>query len=100
MNWLYFALWLSATLFFCCFTVAFYFYVTRDTDLYRRRVEERLQALIQERGAAVSKRDIQLLKEELLSGIPFLHRALIRFEAVNRLQELLRQAELKIVVNK
>jgi len=95
LNWLY----LFVTLSSISLVVALYFYVTRDTALYRRRVEERLKQLIQQRGTPASKREIQLLKEELLSGIPRIHRVLIRFEAVNQLQELLRQADLKIVVN-
>jgi len=56
--------------------------------------------LIEERGEPASRREIQLLKQELLSEIPFFHRVLLRFEVFNRLQELLRQADIgKITVN-
>ncbi|HZS04136.1 MAG TPA: type II secretion system F family protein [Blastocatellia bacterium] len=79
--------------------VALYFFITRDTDLYRQRVEMRLQELLAERGLTASQREMRLLKEELLSDIPLLHRLLLRFEIFNRLKELLRQADLKIVVN-
>src|SRR5262249_45466167 len=41
---------------------------------------------------------VQLIKEELLSTVPALHRILIRFEVFNRLQMILRQADLKISV--
>src|SRR5215467_577146 len=82
---------------FIFLTVAIYFFVSRDTDKYRRRVDERLKQLVQERGGA-SHREVQLLKEELLSSVPAFHRALIRFEVFNRLQALLRQADLKITV--
>ena len=77
--------------------VAFYFFVSRDTDQYRKRIDDRLKQLVQERGGA-SQREMQLLKEELLSTVPVFHRALIRFEIFNRLQETLRQADLKITV--
>jgi tight adherence protein B len=82
---------------FSLLTVAIYFFVSRDTDQYRRRVDERLKQLVQERGGA-SKREMQLLKEELLSSVPAFHRALIRFEIFTKLQAVLRQADLKITV--
>src|SRR5215470_15348381 len=92
------ALLLTLILFaFIFLTVAIYFFVSRDTDQYRRRVDERLKQLVQERGGA-SQREMQLLKEELLSSVPAFHRALIRFEVFNRLQAVLRQADLKITV--
>jgi tight adherence protein B len=78
-------------------TVAIYSYVSRDTDQYRRRIDERMKQLVQERGGA-SQREMQLLKEELLSTVPAMHRALIRFEVFNKLQAILRQADLKISV--
>ncbi len=80
-------------------TVAFYYFVSRDVERYRRRVEERLKQLLEGQEQAVSQREIKLLKQELLSEIPLFHRLLLRFEVFNRLQELLRQAELRIVVN-
>src|SRR5205085_5595393 len=52
-----------------------------------------------ERGG-VSRRELQLLKEELLSDIPVLHRTLIRFEIFTRLQNVLKQADVKILVNR
>lgn len=78
-------------------TFAIYSYVSRDTDQYRRRIDERMKQLVQERGGA-SQREMQLLKEELLSTVPAMHRALIRFEVFNKLQAILRQADLKISV--
>ena len=85
-------IFISLTLIFL--TLAIYFYVSRDLDRYHRRVEERLQKLIDERGpAVVSQRDIQELKQELLSDIPLFHQLLLRFEVFNQLQATLRQAE-------
>lgn len=78
-------------------TVAIYFFVSRDTDKYRRRIDERLKHLVQERGGA-SQREVQLLKEELLSTVPSMHRMLIRFEIFNKLQAVLRQADMKVSV--
>ena len=83
-----------ASLTFIFLTLAVYFYVSRDLERYHRRVEERLQKLIDERGpAVVSQRDIQELKQELLSDIPVFHQLLLRFEVFNRLQAILRQAD-------
>src|SRR5215471_17414537 len=82
---------------FALLTVAIYFFVSRDTDQYRRRVDERLKQLVQERGGA-SQREMQLIKEELLSNVPAFHRTLIRFEVFNKLQAALRQSDLKISV--
>jgi tight adherence protein B len=74
--------------------LAFYFYVSRDLELYRRSVDKRLQQLLEERGPAVaSRRDIELLKQNLLSEIPTFHRLLLQFEVFSRLQDILRQAE-------
>ncbi|MGH9845494.1 MAG: type II secretion system F family protein [Blastocatellia bacterium] len=78
-------------------TLTIYSYVSRDTDQYRRRIDERLKQLVQERGGA-SQREMELLKEELLSTVPALHRVLIRFEVFNNLQAILRQADLKVSV--
>jgi tight adherence protein B len=88
---------LALSLFFL--TVAFYYFVSRDVERYRRRVEERLRQLLEGQEQTVSQREIKLLKRELLSEIPLFHRLLLRFEVFNQLQELLRQAELRIVVN-
>jgi tight adherence protein B len=86
------------TLIFLLFlTVAIYSFVSRDTEQYRRRVDERLKQLVQERGGA-SQREMQLIKEELLSSVPAMHRVLIRFEIFNQLQQVLRQADFKISV--
>ncbi len=77
--------------------VAFYFFVSRDTDAYRKRIDERLKQLVTERGGA-SQREMQLLKDELLSTVPLFHRTLIRFQFFNNLQNTLRQADLNISV--
>ena len=77
--------------------VAFYLFVSRDTDAYRKRIDERMKQLVQERGGA-SQREMQLLKDELLSTVPVFHRALIRFEIFNKLQTMLQQADIKITV--
>jgi tight adherence protein B len=82
---------------FTLLTVAIYFFVSRDTDEYRRRVDERLKQLVQERGGA-SQSEMQLIKEELLSNVPAFHRTLIRFEVFNNLQAALRQADMKVTV--
>ena len=77
--------------------VAFYLLVSRDTDAYRKRIDERMKQLVQERGGA-SQREMQLLKDELLSTVPVFPRALIRFEVFNNLQTMLQQADIKITV--
>lgn len=82
---------------FAFVTIAIYFFVSRDTDEYRRRIDERMKQLVQERGGA-SHREMQILKEELLSTVPMFHRTLIKFEVFTKLQDMLRQADLKITV--
>lgn len=82
---------------FVFLTVALYFFVSRDTDAYRRRIDERMKQLVQERGGA-SQREMQLLKDELLSTVPVFHRLLIRFEIFNQLQAMLRQADMTVTV--
>lgn len=84
-----------ATFFFL--TLAIYFFVSRDTDAYRKKVDDQLKKMIKDRGGA-SRREIEILREELLSTIPTIHRMLIRFEVFNRLQNILRQADLNITV--
>ena len=88
-------IFVAATFFFL--TVAIYFFVSRDTDAYRNKVNDQLKKMVQERGGA-SRREIAIIREELLSTIPLIHRMLIRFEIFNRLQNILRQADLKITV--
>jgi len=88
-------IFVAATFFFL--TVAIYFFVSRDTDAYRSKVNERLKQMVQERGGA-SRREIAIIREELLSTIPVIHRALIRFEVFTRLQNIIRQADLTITV--
>lgn len=73
--------------------LAFYFYISRDLEKYQNRVNERLQKLIEERGPAISKRDLLDIKQELLSEVPFIHQALLRFEVFNELQAILKQAD-------
>ena len=82
---------------FIFLTVAIYSFVSRDTDQYRRRIDQRMKQLVQERGGA-SQREMDLLKEELLSTVPALHRTLIRFEVFSNLQETLRQADMNVSV--
>lgn len=82
---------------FIFLTVAIYFFVSRDTDEYRRRIDERMKQLVQERGGA-SQREMQLLKDELLSTVPVFHRTLIKFEIFTQLQNTLRQADMTISV--
>jgi tight adherence protein B len=79
-------------------TLAIYYYVSRDTDTYRRQVEEQLKKIVEAQGG-VSQREIEILREEiLLSTVPFFHRLLIRFSIFTRLQAILSQAEMTISV--
>jgi tight adherence protein B len=78
---------------------AIYYFITRDTEQYRSAVDKRLKEIAHDRGG-VSRREMQLLKEELLSDIPVLHRTLIRFEIFTRLQNVLKQADVKMLVNR
>ncbi len=39
-----------------------------------------MKQMLREYGADASKRELELLKEELLSGIPVFHRIMLRFQ--------------------
>ena len=78
---------------------ALYYFVSRDAQLYRDKVEERMKQMLQERGTETSKRELELLKQELLSDIPIFHRLMLHFQVFNRLQDLLRQADVKVIKN-
>jgi tight adherence protein B len=88
-------IFVALTFFFL--TVAIYFFVSRDTDAYRNKIDERLKEMVKERGGA-SKREIEIIRDDLLSTIPFFHRMLIRFEVFTRLQNIIRQADMTVSV--
>jgi tight adherence protein B len=93
----FYPLLMLATVSLAALTVALYYFVSRDTQKYRDRIEERMKQMLHEHGADASKRELELLKQELLSDIPAFHRLMLRFQVFNQLQEILRQADVKIV---
>jgi len=84
----------------CLFiTYALYLLSSRKSDARRARLDERLAEAI--RSSAVSSdSDVQLAREELLSEIPWLHRALLRIEITSRMKRMIDQADSQITVMK
>jgi tight adherence protein B len=80
-------------------TAALYYFISRDTQRYRDQIEKRMQQMLREHGPEATKRELELLKQELLSDIPLFHRLMLRFQVFNQLQDMLRQADVKINVN-
>lgn len=91
MTLVYVSLWL--TLLFV--TAAVYFFLTRETTRYRRAIDRRLNAIAQTglggmapRGAAEG------------ATAPLSQRLLLRLELVAHLQRFLRQAEMRLIINR
>src|SRR5438105_415536 len=95
MNGEFYILVLLGVVALAALTTALYYFISRDTQRYRDQIDERMKQLLREYGADASKRELELLKEELLSGIPAFHRLMLRFQVFNHLQEILRQADVK-----
>ena len=83
---------------FCLFvTYALYLLATRSTDARREQFQERLnQALLY--SSKSNDSDVLILRDELMSEIPLVNRALLRLQVANRLKRLIGQADLPLTV--
>jgi tight adherence protein B len=84
----------------CMFAVfGAYLLATRGTEAKRKRLQQRLQEAL-----LYSKRtddeEVQLARQELMSEIPALSRALMRVRAATALRRMLDQADLHITVSR
>ena len=85
---------------FCLFlTLALYLAATRGSDKRRQRLQQRLaEALLH--SASVEDAEIQLARQELMSEIPLMNRALLQVPVAARLKSMLDQADLQITVTR
>ena len=85
---------------FCMFAVfAAYLVATRGTEARRVRLQQRLaEALLY--NSHTDDAEVRLAREELMSEIPALNRALVRVQMATRLKRLLDQADVQITVTR
>jgi len=80
-----------------CFTYALYMLATRKSDARRARLNQRLEEAI--RASADSDDvEVRLAREELLSEIPWLNRAMLNVQVAGRLKRVIDQADVQITV--
>lgn len=85
---------------FCLFLVLFaYLLATRGSDAKRARLQKRLaEALLH--SAHTEDAEVVLARQELMSEIPSLNRALLSLQAATRLKRVLDQADLQITLTR
>src|SRR3954471_5153377 len=85
---------------FCLFLVlAAYLLATRGTDAKRARLQKRLaEALLH--SAHTEDAEVVIARQELMSEIPALNRALLQLQVATRLKRVLDQADLEITVTR
>ena len=85
---------------FCLFLVlAAYLLATRSTDAKRARLQKRLaEALLH--SAHTEDAEVVIARQELMSEIPALNRALLQLQVATRLKRVLDQADLEITVTR
>ena len=85
---------------FCLFlTFGAYLLATRGTERRRARLQQRLaEALLH--TASAEDVDVQLARQELMSEIPLMNRALMQVPVATRLKRMLDQADLHITVTR
>jgi tight adherence protein B len=82
----------------CLFvTYALYLLATRGSEARRERLQKRLEEAILFSGRTGDV-EVQLARQELLSEIPWLNRALIDLQFAARLKRMIDQADLQITV--
>jgi tight adherence protein B len=82
----------------CLFiTYALYLITSHSSDDRRARLNERLADAIRS-SAHSTDTEVQLAREELLSEIPWMHRALLKIEITAKVKQMIDQADLNITV--
>lgn len=85
---------------FCLFlTFALYLVATRGSEKRRARLNERLAEALMH-SANADDIEVQLARNELMSEIPAMNRALLRVPVAARLKRVLDQADLQITVTR
>ncbi|HKP72632.1 MAG TPA: type II secretion system F family protein [Pyrinomonadaceae bacterium] len=80
-------------------TFAAYLLATRGSDRKRARLRQRLSEALLHSAHDVDV-EVQLARQELMSEIPLLNRALVSVQAATRLKRMLDQADLQITVTR
>ena len=85
---------------FCMFLVfGAYLLATRGSDVRRARLQQRLsEALLH--SSRTEDVEVVLARQELMSEIPSINRALLELQIATRLKRLLDQADLQITVTR
>jgi tight adherence protein B len=85
---------------FCLFAVILaYLFATRGSDAKRARLKQRLnEALLH--SAHTTDVEVLLARQELMSEIPALNRALVQIQVATRLKRVLDQADLEITITR
>lgn len=85
---------------FCLFLVFFaYLLATRSSDAKRTRLQQRLsEALLN--SAHTDDVEVLLARQELMSEIPWVNRALVQIQAATKFKRVLDQADLEITVTR
>lgn len=85
---------------FCLFVVLLaYLFATRSSDAKRARLQQRLnEALLH--SAHTTDVEVLLARQELMSEIPALNRALVQIQVATRLKRVLDQADLEITITR
>ena len=85
---------------FCLFMVLLaYLFATRSSDAKRQRLQQRLaEALLH--SAHTEDVEVVIARQELMSEIPALNRALLQFQIATRLKHVLDQADLEITITR
>jgi tight adherence protein B len=85
---------------FCLFSVfAAYLLATRGSDARRQRLQKRLAETLLHAGH-VDDEEIRLAREELMSEIPWLNRAMVRMQSATKIKRVIEQADLQITVTR
>src|SRR5262249_54551062 len=75
-----------------------YFFIWEMPERQKRRqIKNRLES-ISEAGRRAPSPELDLIKKELLSGVPAINKILLRFSHTNRLKILIEQADMKLKV--
>src|SRR5262245_29806461 len=75
-----------------------YFFIWEMPERQKRRtIKDRLES-ISEAGKRAPSPDLDLIKNELLSGVPVINKILLQFSHTNRLKMLIQQADMKLKV--
>jgi tight adherence protein B len=85
---------------FCLFVVlGAYLLATRGSEKRRARLQERLAEALMT-SAHSGDNEIRLAREELMSEIPFINRAMLQLGFATRLKRMIEQADLNITVTR